>query len=70
MIRSFNHPILEDERLKKILSYIPEAYFVGGMVRNFLLHKEIKDIDITSATLPEEILARYESVHSIMRIPA
>ncbi len=32
-----------------------EAYFVGGSVRDFLLGKEINDIDIATAATPDEI---------------
>ncbi len=33
-----------------------EAYFVGGMVRDILLGREIKDIDIATNALPEEVI--------------
>ncbi|MFP7297862.1 CCA tRNA nucleotidyltransferase [Neobacillus niacini] len=32
-----------------------EAYFVGGSVRDFLLNKEINDVDIATSATPEEI---------------
>ena len=32
-----------------------EAYFVGGSVRDYLLGKEIEDVDIATSALPEEI---------------
>ncbi|MDZ5473234.1 CCA tRNA nucleotidyltransferase [Bacillus sp. 31A1R] len=32
-----------------------EAYFVGGSVRDFLLKKEIDDVDIATSATPEEI---------------
>jgi tRNA nucleotidyltransferase (CCA-adding enzyme) len=32
-----------------------EAYFVGGSVRDYLLNKEIEDVDIASSATPEEI---------------
>ncbi len=32
-----------------------EAYLVGGAVRDFLLHHENNDIDITTNAKPEEI---------------
>lgn len=32
-----------------------EAYFVGGCVRDLLLHREIDDIDICTSAIPEEI---------------
>ncbi|MBY0145451.1 CCA tRNA nucleotidyltransferase [Neobacillus niacini] len=32
-----------------------EAYFVGGSVRDYLLHKEINDVDIATSATPEEV---------------
>lgn len=32
-----------------------EAYFVGGSVRDLLLHKEINDVDIATSAKPDEI---------------
>ncbi|MEH6991819.1 CCA tRNA nucleotidyltransferase [Neobacillus drentensis] len=32
-----------------------EAYFVGGAVRDFLLNKEINDVDIATSATPEEV---------------
>ncbi|HRK99784.1 MAG TPA: CCA tRNA nucleotidyltransferase, partial [Trichococcus flocculiformis] len=32
-----------------------EAYFVGGSVRDALLHLDISDVDIASSAMPEEI---------------
>lgn len=32
-----------------------EAYFVGGSVRDFLLNKEINDVDIATSATPEEV---------------
>jgi|SRR5690625_4361711 len=39
-----------------------ETYFVGGCVRDFLLNRPIKDIDIATAALPEEIMDLFDSV--------
>jgi len=60
MIPHFNPAILEDPDLQALLSHIPEAYFVGGMVRNFCLKKPIQDIDLTSALSPEAIQTRFK----------
>lgn len=38
-----------------------EAYFVGGYVRDFLMHKDPKDIDITTNALPEQIQKIFKS---------
>ena len=34
-----------------------QTYFVGGCVRNDLLGREVKDIDIASAAPPETMMA-------------
>jgi len=34
-----------------------EAYFVGGAVRDYLLGKEIEDVDIATSALPQEVKA-------------
>lgn len=39
-----------------------EAYFVGGCVRDYLLHREVKDIDITTSALPEEVMGIFKHV--------
>lgn len=36
-----------------------EAYFVGGSVRDTLLHKEIHDVDIATSAYPEEVKALF-----------
>lgn len=41
--------------LKKIEDAGFEAYFVGGSVRDYLLNKEIDDVDIATSATPEEI---------------
>ncbi|WML53870.1 CCA tRNA nucleotidyltransferase [Neobacillus sp. PS3-12] len=41
--------------LKKIEDAGFEAYFVGGSVRDFILQKQIHDVDIASSATPEEI---------------
>lgn len=39
-----------------------EAYFVGGCIRDFLLHRPIGDIDITTSAKPEEIQSIFTDV--------
>jgi len=39
-----------------------EAYFVGGCVRDFLLDRNIKDIDIATSALPEEVQSLFDKV--------
>jgi tRNA nucleotidyltransferase (CCA-adding enzyme) len=41
--------------LEKLESAGFEAYFVGGSVRDYLLHKEINDVDIATSATPEEV---------------
>lgn len=47
------------ERAKPILNHIQqhgyEAYFVGGSVRDYLMGRDIHDIDITTSATPDEI---------------
>lgn len=43
--------------LEKIESAGFEAYFVGGSVRDFLLKRDITDVDIATSATPEEIKA-------------
>lgn len=33
----------------------PQTYFVGGMVRDWLRHKKIRDVDLTTIALPEKV---------------
>lgn len=42
-----------------------EAYFVGGSVRDQLLKKEIKDVDIASSAAPEQVKALFEKTIDI-----
>jgi tRNA nucleotidyltransferase (CCA-adding enzyme) len=41
--------------LRKLENAGFEAYFVGGSVRDFLLNKEINDVDIATSATPEEV---------------
>ena len=41
--------------LKKIEANGFEAYFVGGCVRDYMIEREINDVDIASSATPEEI---------------
>lgn len=43
--------------LEKIKNAGYEAFFVGGSVRDFLLDRDIHDVDIATSALPEEIKA-------------
>lgn len=37
-----------------------EAYFVGGCVRDYLLNREIKDVDITTNARPEDVASIFD----------
>lgn len=39
-----------------------EAYFVGGCVRDYILGRDVKDIDITTSALPEEVMRIFKHV--------
>ena len=41
-----------------------EAFFVGGAVRDYLLKREIKDIDITTNCLPDKVLELFKGVET------
>lgn len=45
--------------LKKLMEHQHEAYFVGGMVRDRLLKREIYDVDITTSAKPNEVISLF-----------
>ncbi|MFA5289692.1 MAG: CCA tRNA nucleotidyltransferase [Candidatus Izemoplasmatales bacterium] len=47
---------LGSEIIRILAEHEHEAYFVGGSIRDALLGLEIKDIDITTSALPEEVM--------------
>ncbi|MGW9814980.1 CCA tRNA nucleotidyltransferase [Staphylococcus cohnii] len=59
------------EQAKPILKILQsnqyQAYFVGGSVRDYLMHKTIHDIDITTSATPEEVEAIFEKTIPIGR---
>ncbi|GGJ85484.1 CCA-adding enzyme [Lentibacillus kapialis] len=48
--------------LKRIESYGYDAYFVGGCIRDLLLHRHIEDIDIATSARPEVIQEMFNKV--------
>lgn len=42
-----------------------EAYFVGGMVRDYLLKGDVHDIDIATNALPDEVMALFPQTHPV-----
>ncbi|MGI2285940.1 CCA tRNA nucleotidyltransferase [Staphylococcus cohnii] len=53
--------------LKTLQSNQHQAYFVGGSVRDYLMHKTIHDIDITTSATPDEVEAIFEKTIPIGR---
>ena len=53
--------------LKTLQSNHYQAFFVGGSVRDYLMHKTIHDIDITTSATPEEVEAIFEKTIPIGR---
>lgn len=53
--------------LKTLQSNQHQAYFVGGSVRDYLMHKTIHDIDITTSAIPDEVEAIFEKTIPIGR---
>lgn len=50
-------PFEKGKRLLQIFSNLGhESYFVGGALRDYLLKREISDIDIATPLLPEEVM--------------
>lgn len=44
------------EIVERLVEKMHEAYIVGGAVRDYLLNKEFKDIDIATSATPEELV--------------
>ena len=42
-----------------------EAYFVGGSVRDFVMGREINDIDIATSAMPEEVKSVFERTFDV-----
>lgn len=56
MIKSIINPPWKDlQDLKELMNIIPDIKIVGGAVRNALLGIPIKDIDLATSLLPQEI---------------
>lgn len=53
---------LEREATQRVFALLGEAWAVGGCVRNTLLGAPVKDIDIATPILPEEVVRRAEAV--------
>ena len=46
--------------LNRLIENGYEAYFVGGMVRDRLLGRDIYDIDITTSAKPDVVIGLFE----------
>src|SRR6201992_229033 len=42
-----------------------QAYFVGGCVRDLLLHREPKDFDVATSALPEQVLSLFDKTFAV-----
>jgi len=54
--------IIGNKVISKLLKNGYQAYYVGGLVRDYILKKSIKDIDITTDALPNEVISMFENV--------
>ena len=62
-------PFYKSENIKYIFKTLneghekPQAMFVGGCVRKYLLNQKIDDIDIATVLKPEEIIKKFEKTN-------
>ncbi|MEC0245781.1 CCA tRNA nucleotidyltransferase, partial [Paenibacillus chitinolyticus] len=56
-----NRTMIEEGRrvLERLRSRQHEAYFVGGFVRDFVLERPVKDVDIATSAKPEEVMEAF-----------
>lgn len=52
------------EIIERLVEKMHEAYIVGGAVRDYLLGKDFKDIDIATSATPDEILEIFPNANS------
>lgn len=53
------------EILRILMKNNHQAFFVGGMVRDYLINGDIHDIDIATSATPEEVMAIFPNSHPI-----
>jgi len=66
--KQLSNPVILDEALSiitRLTEHGFEAYFVGGCVRDGLLNRRIKDIDIATNAKPEDIEKLFEKVEFV-----
>ena len=62
-------PFYKSKNIKQIFKILneghekPQAMFVGGCVRKYLLNQKIDDIDIATVLQPEEIIKKFEKTN-------
>ena len=62
-------PFYKSKNIKQIFKILneghekPQAMFVGGCVRKYLLNQKIDDIDIATVLKPEEIIKKFEKTN-------
>ncbi|WP_254634498.1 CCA tRNA nucleotidyltransferase [Paenibacillus sp. GbtcB18] len=56
-----NRTMIEEGRrvLERLQSRQHEAYFVGGFVRDFVLERPVKDVDIATSAKPEQVMEAF-----------
>ncbi|MGE6229420.1 CCA tRNA nucleotidyltransferase [Paenibacillus chitinolyticus] len=56
-----NRTMIEEGRrvLERLQSRQHEAYFVGGFVRDFVLERPVKDVDIATSAKPQEVMEAF-----------
>jgi putative nucleotidyltransferase with HDIG domain len=54
-----------EEIVRRLRAAGHQAFFVGGCVRDLLLHRDPKDFDVATSALPEQVLALFEKTFAV-----
>lgn len=65
---NFDQILAEQPNLKKILAIIPDARIIGGCVRDFIIGKQINDLDIATSYTPKELIKLFNQ-HQVKYLP-
>jgi len=66
-------PFYRSKNIKQIFSILnsrgekPQAMFVGGCVRKYLLNEKIEDIDIATVLTPDEVIKKFENTDVVVK---